>query len=129
MFTLKQGFLSNLQINYFYMGRKNNVNGLSYHAQNIKKIQVIINTILANTAYHDKNMDKQMSSPNAEMYYTDEEKVLAKMSHIYRNFKATQLMNEFIDLMKQDQDYLDYLKSEYPNIFKDMERFLCNKQN
>lgn len=62
--------------------KRNDINGLERRAKEIKQLKLILNTILANGCYSDKEMESQINTANRTGNLDDEE--LTAVKNIWR---------------------------------------------
>ena len=89
---------------------------LSRRKQKIGEVKRIINCILENGAYSNKNEQNQMVKKGDN--YNPKEKVLVRMSWRYRNFLGRQMQDALIEQFKNDTEFLTDLKDNDPELYK-----------
>lgn len=96
------------------MRPKNPLNEMETKAKQIKKIQFICNTILANACYHTKEMETQLKVAEKSGNMSDEERELICQAWDYRNKIAKDLIVELKSFMKNKEGEHEKTKREKP---------------
>lgn len=73
------------------------------------EIKEVMNCILEHGAYSDKNYNQQMVKKSSN--YNDFEKLLVTMTYRYKKFEGKKLQQQLFDFLKDNKDYLDYIKT------------------
>ena len=84
------------------MKPKNSLTEMEKKAKTIKKIRFIRNTILANTCYHDKEMENQIKIAEKMGALTDEEYIAVVKSWDLCNRLGKELIKELIEYEKKN---------------------------
>ena len=85
-------------------------------------VKKAVNGILENGAYSDKNFEKQMNKKGEN--YNIVEKNLVTIAYMYKKYNGEKLQKELFDSIKNDKEFIEYLKSKNKdiyNILKEME--------
>lgn len=83
---------------------------MEYKAKQIKKIQFICNTILANACYHTKEMETQFMIAEKSGNMSDDERELISRAWEYRNEIAKELMKELKEFMGNKKEEKEHGK-------------------
>jgi len=86
------------------MKQKNTLTEMEKKAKQIKKIRFIRNTILANTCYHDKEMENQINIANKMGNLTTEEHEAVMQSWELCNKLGKELIKELKEYAKQKKN-------------------------
>lgn len=86
---------------------------------NIKKI---MNCILENGAYSDKNSKVQISKGSST--YNPAEKVLVKVAWKFRTQQGKIMQSELKRYLEKKKDFLGYLKQEDEELYNELKRLI-----
>jgi len=106
------------------MGFYNNKKNKDIHLNSLVKVKEVMNSILENGAYSDKNYERQMTKKFKN--YNENEKLLVTLSYRFKKFEGEQLQKQLFKYITENKDFIEYLKINDINLYNQISELIKN---
>jgi len=106
---------------------KKSLTSLVVKKNRIMDVKKLVNCILENGAYSNKNEQRQIAKSGDN--YDTQEKTIVHLGWKYRKFLGRKMQSEMLDLMKEDEEFLEDLKLQDKLLYDDFKGMIDATNN